>query len=80
MATPIPPAPVWPTQNVMPKSFFRSAPAGTYSWFDTTRLQAHPATVTSNNGSTLVINSQSTPYTYDLTGDGTACIPVSFCS
>jgi len=61
-----------------PKSVFVGGPSsGACVWFDENALVAHTGTITSNNGTSLVVSSKSTSFTYDLTGDGTQCIPVS---
>jgi hypothetical protein len=66
---------------VTPKIAFRGAsPPTNIAWYDENGLQAHVATVSSNNGSTLVISAAAAPggtQTYDLTGDGSQCIPVA---
>jgi len=73
--------PVRQTTAYTPKIAFRGAsPPTNIAWFDENGLQVHVATVGSNNGSTLVINAAAAPggtQTYDLTGDGSQCIPVA---
>lgn len=70
-------APVAPSLNHTGAFFFRQAPppANIY-YFDMVSLTAHVATVTSNNGSSLVINSEGQSLTFNLTGDGSAEVPV----
>ena len=80
----VPFGPTPPSRQVLaytPKIAFRGAsPPTNIAWYDENGLQVHAAAVTSNNGSTLVISAAAAPggtQTYDLTGDGSQCIPVA---
>lgn len=73
-------AAVPPSLNWTAARFFRDlTPAPTnIVYHDPVSLQAHVATVTSNDQKTkLVISSEGQSLTFNLAGDGTAAIPVA---
>lgn len=63
-----------------PVSAFRGLPTSAPClWFDQNGLVSHSCLILSNDGKTLVVSAgqPAKQYSYDLTGDGTACIPVT---
>jgi hypothetical protein len=70
-------APVEPYGNFTAASAFRQpSPPTTIVYFDAVTLQAHVASVTSNDGKTLTINSEGKSIPLNIAGDGTAQVPV----
>jgi hypothetical protein len=61
-------SPVWAWRQTPP-------PANTF-FRDQTSNQNHVATISSNNGKALVIATESGSKTFDITGDGTANLPL----
>jgi hypothetical protein len=66
-----------PPPNYSPKTAFAGIASGACVWWDQTDQVLHTGTITGNTGTTLTVSAKSSTYTYDLTGDGTQCIPVS---
>jgi hypothetical protein len=70
-------APVEPANEFTAASAFRGAsPPTTIFYFDPVSLVAHVASVTSNDGKTLTINSEGKSIPLNIAGDGTAQVPV----
>ena len=75
-----PPTIGWPQPAPMSKNQARVL-AGTesISWIDTTGGQIHVATIGAHSATSLTITAAAAPtgtQTYDLTGDGTAQLPI----
>jgi hypothetical protein len=76
---PFPPTPPqWGGLNFTPKSAFLSATGATpVAYTDPVTGVEHTATITSNTGGVLSVNTEGTTLTFSLTGDGSACIPLT---
>ena len=66
-----------PPPHYSPKAAFAGGVTGACVWFDENAQALHTGSITANNGTTLTVSAKSTTYNYDLTGDGTQCIPVA---